>query len=157
MCYIFHMSHLHTCKQAQDRAALRELTANLNDRHRNAQFAGRASAELHTLIFFTDKALAADARIVKVTHCGLQSFLPVCLELRLGFDSMLGTCYGAGSQESILDSEANQYQMCAGAHQWLHRVRAQVRNRGPGVPGGKGRRRRRSLGHGRGDPDGHLA
>ena len=54
--------------QAQDRAALRELTANLNDRHRNAQFAGRASAELHTLIFFQPKQVAADARIVKVTR-----------------------------------------------------------------------------------------
>ena len=52
--------------QAQDRAALRDLTANLNDRHRNAQFAGRASAELHTLIFFSKQAIAADARIVKV-------------------------------------------------------------------------------------------
>lgn len=52
--------------QAQDRAALRDLTANLNDRHRNAQFAGRASVELHTLIFFKMRAIAADARIVKV-------------------------------------------------------------------------------------------
>jgi hypothetical protein len=52
--------------QAQDRAVLRDLTANLNDRHRNAQFAGRASSELHTLIFFSKQAIAADARIVKV-------------------------------------------------------------------------------------------
>ena len=52
--------------QAQDRRSLRDLTANLNDRHRNAQFAGRASVELHTLIFFNNRSVTADARVVKV-------------------------------------------------------------------------------------------
>ena len=61
--------------QAQDRAALRDLTANLNDRHRNAQFAGRASVELHTLIFFCTRAIAADARIVKVLPIGTWSII----------------------------------------------------------------------------------
>lgn len=39
---------------------------NLNNRHRNAQLAGRASVELHTLIFFKDRQVIADARITKV-------------------------------------------------------------------------------------------
>lgn len=58
---------------SKDRDALRALAENLNLRHRNAQTAGRASAELHTLIYFKDRSVLADARITKVsrTGCGL--------------------------------------------------------------------------------------
>ncbi|CAI7903737.1 unnamed protein product, partial [Closterium sp. NIES-53] len=38
--------------QTKDKSALTALTDNLNYRNRNAQMAGRASVELHTLIFF---------------------------------------------------------------------------------------------------------
>ncbi|CAI5989721.1 unnamed protein product [Closterium sp. NIES-65] len=38
--------------QTKDKTALTALTDNLNYRNRNAQMAGRASVELHTLIFF---------------------------------------------------------------------------------------------------------
>ena len=55
--------------QAQDRGTLRDLTANLNERHRNAQFAGRASVELHTLIFFKNRSVIADARVIKARSC----------------------------------------------------------------------------------------
>ena len=58
--------------QARDREALRALCDNLNARHRNAQMAGRASVELHTLIFFRDRQVVADARITKV-----RSLVPV--------------------------------------------------------------------------------
>ncbi len=54
--------------KARDRAALHGLADNLNARHRNAQFAGRASVELHTLIFFQKRTVVADARIIRV--CG---------------------------------------------------------------------------------------
>ena len=53
--------------QARDRDALRALCDNLNARHRNAQMAGRASVELHTLIFFRERQVVADARITKVS------------------------------------------------------------------------------------------
>ncbi len=52
---------------AQDRPALKNLTENLNFRHRNAQLAGRASVELHTLIFFRNRTVIADARVTKVS------------------------------------------------------------------------------------------
>jgi hypothetical protein len=55
-------------EQSCDAVALSALTNNLNTRHRNAQMAGRASVELHTLIFFKDRAVVADARVTKVTH-----------------------------------------------------------------------------------------
>ena len=38
----------------------------MNLRHRAAQQAGRASTELHTLIFFKDRTVVADARVTKV-------------------------------------------------------------------------------------------
>ena len=50
----------------RDAAGLRAVVDNLNLRHRNAQMAGRASVELHTLIFFRDRTTLADARITKV-------------------------------------------------------------------------------------------
>lgn len=53
-------------EKAQDRDALKELTDNLNTRHRNAQLASRASVELHTLIFFHGRSVVADARVTKV-------------------------------------------------------------------------------------------
>lgn len=53
-------------ESARDRAGVHALTDNLNTRHRNAQMAGRASVELHTLIFFKDRTIIADARITRV-------------------------------------------------------------------------------------------
>ena len=50
----------------KDPQALRSLADNLNNRHRNAQFAGRASVELYTLMYFKDRTILADARITKV-------------------------------------------------------------------------------------------
>lgn len=50
----------------RDREALRGCADNLNVRHRNAQMAGRASVELHTLIFFRGRDVVADARVTKV-------------------------------------------------------------------------------------------
>jgi exosome complex exonuclease DIS3/RRP44 len=50
----------------RDKELLRGVAENNNLRHHNAQMAGRASVELHTLIFFTTRALAAEARITKV-------------------------------------------------------------------------------------------
>lgn len=51
-----------------DTAGMKDMVDNLNVRHRNAQMAGRASVELHTLIFFRDRTALADARITKVSH-----------------------------------------------------------------------------------------
>uniref|UniRef100_A0A383VI63 Uncharacterized protein n=1 Tax=Tetradesmus obliquus TaxID=3088 RepID=A0A383VI63_TETOB len=60
----------------RDKDALHDCANNLNTRHRNAQMAGRASVELHTLIFFKDNSVVADARVVKVKQNGLVVFVP---------------------------------------------------------------------------------
>ena len=57
-------------ESSKDRESVRALADNLNTRHRNAQMAGRASVELHTLIFFKDRAVLADARVTKVKSSG---------------------------------------------------------------------------------------
>ncbi|KAK9825185.1 hypothetical protein WJX81_004330 [Elliptochloris bilobata] len=60
----------------REREELHELSDNLNARHRGAQMAGRASVELHTLIFFRARDVVADARITKVRANGLIVFVP---------------------------------------------------------------------------------
>ena len=60
-------------ESARDRAGVHALTDNLNSRHRNAQMAGRASVELHTLIFFKDRTIIADARITRVSHLSMSN------------------------------------------------------------------------------------
>ncbi|MEW5311018.1 MAG: hypothetical protein WDW38_002766 [Sanguina aurantia] len=62
--------------RARDRASLRVCSDNINKRHRNAQLAGRASVELHTLIFFLNRTLMADARVTRVKANGLIVFVP---------------------------------------------------------------------------------
>jgi len=61
---------------ARDMDALRECSDNLNKRHHSAQMAGRASVELHTLIFFKERSVVADARVSKVKANGLIVFVP---------------------------------------------------------------------------------
>ncbi|KAK9797008.1 hypothetical protein WJX73_004308 [Symbiochloris irregularis] len=60
----------------RDAAGLKAVVDNLNVRHRNAQMAGRASVELHTLIFFHERIVLADARITKVRSKGVIVFIP---------------------------------------------------------------------------------
>ncbi|CAI7867031.1 unnamed protein product, partial [Closterium sp. NIES-54] len=62
--------------QTKDKSALTALTDNLNYRNRNAQMAGRASVELHTLIFFRTRPTDAEGRIVMVRSNGLIVFVP---------------------------------------------------------------------------------
>lgn len=62
--------------QFRDRSTLTSISDNLNYRHRNAQMAGRASVELHTLIFFKNRPMDAEARIVKIQSNGFIVFVP---------------------------------------------------------------------------------
>lgn len=61
-----HLSELP--ESSKDKMSVHALADNLNTRHRNAQMAGRASVELHTLIYFKDRSILADARITKVSQ-----------------------------------------------------------------------------------------
>lgn len=60
----------------RDRELMHGVVDNANLRHRNAQMAGRASVELHTLIFFKSRQVVADARVTKVRANGLIVFVP---------------------------------------------------------------------------------
>ncbi len=53
-------------ESARDSQALQRSAGNMNLRHRNAQMAGRASVELHTLIFFKSRAIVTEARVLRV-------------------------------------------------------------------------------------------
>ncbi|MED6204064.1 Exosome complex exonuclease RRP44 A [Stylosanthes scabra] len=60
----------------QDRLQLTSISDNLNYRHRNAQMAGRASVELHTLIYFRNRPTDTEARVVKIRSNGFFVFVP---------------------------------------------------------------------------------
>ncbi|KAL6771469.1 hypothetical protein ACKKBG_A26505 [Auxenochlorella protothecoides x Auxenochlorella symbiontica] len=60
----------------RDRPRVADTVDNLNVRHKNAQLAGRASVELHTLIFFRGRTVVADARVTRVRANGLLVFVP---------------------------------------------------------------------------------
>jgi len=60
----------------RDKLFMHDTVENLNLRHRNAQHAGRASVDLHTLIFFKEKEIIADGRITKVKSNGVLVFVP---------------------------------------------------------------------------------
>ncbi|XP_062144128.1 exosome complex exonuclease RRP44 homolog A isoform X2 [Alnus glutinosa] len=60
----------------QDRPQLTSVADNLNYRHRNAQMAGRASVELHTLIYFRKRPTDTEARVVKIRANGFIVFVP---------------------------------------------------------------------------------
>ncbi|GAB2279377.1 Exosome complex exonuclease RRP44 A [Dionaea muscipula] len=60
----------------QDKPELTNIADNLNYRHRNAQMAGRASVELHTLIYFRKRPTDTEARIVKIRSNGFIVFVP---------------------------------------------------------------------------------
>uniref|UniRef100_A0A803KXH7 Uncharacterized protein n=1 Tax=Chenopodium quinoa TaxID=63459 RepID=A0A803KXH7_CHEQI len=72
----------------QDRPQLTSIADNLNYRHRNAQMAGRASVELHTLIYFRKRPTDTEARIVKIRSNGFIVFVPNSV------DDDLDICYG---------------------------------------------------------------
>eukprot|EP00873_Tetraselmis_striata_P021093 jgi/Tetstr1/441357/TSEL_029608.t1 len=61
---------------ARDKLGMRGVVSNLNERHHNAQMAGRASVELHTLVFFYGRTLLADARVIRVRANALVVFVP---------------------------------------------------------------------------------
>jgi len=61
---------------ARDKVGMRDVVSNLNERHHNAQMAGRASVELHTLIFFHGRSVLADARVLKLRTNGIIVFVP---------------------------------------------------------------------------------
>lgn len=77
-------------ESSKDRDSVRSLADNLNVRHRNAQMAGRASVELHTLIYFKNRTVLADARITKVTLTPLPPRHPVSWR----------TCFGRHRESS---------------------------------------------------------
>lgn len=81
---------MHVCCGCRGLQALRRSPPNcpsarlplpLLCRCRNAQMAGRASVELHTLIFFRSRVAIADARVTKARRCLPCSLSADCLAL----------------------------------------------------------------------------
>ena len=87
-----------------DKQGLREQVAQLNYRHRNAQMAGRASAELHTVLFFRNKPTNASARIIRVRKKGMVVFIP-----QYGIEGpvILGSASSSSSTPTTTNTDAD--------------------------------------------------
>mmetsp|Transcript_15462 Transcript_15462/g.48742 ORF Transcript_15462/g.48742 Transcript_15462/m.48742 type:complete len:277 (+) Transcript_15462:1146-1976(+) len=85
---------------ALDARAMADLTDNLNHRHTMAQYAGRASVGLHTLIFFRGKEVVEDAHVIKVRDNGVVVLVP-----RYGIEGVIFVC-GAGERNPFAFDEA---------------------------------------------------
>uniref|UniRef100_A0A0N5A633 Protein DIS3 homolog n=1 Tax=Parastrongyloides trichosuri TaxID=131310 RepID=A0A0N5A633_PARTI len=71
-------------KDFANKSRVMAATENMNYRHRNAQYASRASVFLNTLLYFKDKTETVDSYIMKVKSNGVQVFVP-----KYGFDSAI--------------------------------------------------------------------
>lgn len=63
-------------EKLKDRDDMEGVVSNMNDRHTNAARAGRSSAQLHTLVFFREKEVVADARVIRVQSNGIIVLVP---------------------------------------------------------------------------------
>lgn len=67
---------LYPPRTLSDKNKLNELTSNLNFRHRMAQQASRSSVELYTQLYFRNKILEEDGRVIRVLKNGLVVLIP---------------------------------------------------------------------------------
>eukprot|EP01027_Heterolobosea_sp_BB2_P014247 GEZU01020488.1.p1 GENE.GEZU01020488.1~~GEZU01020488.1.p1 ORF type:complete len:241 (-),score=96.54 GEZU01020488.1:165-806(-) len=66
---------------------MREICDGINMRNRMAQFAGRASADLHTMIYFRNKVAYEDAYIMRIMANSVSLFIP-----RYGIETIVYVC-----------------------------------------------------------------
>jgi len=84
-----------------DADAMSALTDNLNHRHTMAQYAGRASVGLHTLIFFRNRTETEDAYIIKVRDNGVVVLVP-----RYGIEGIVFVSEGDAVSPFTFDEKA---------------------------------------------------
>lgn len=66
----------------RDAAGCKDVADHLNHRHRMAQFAGRASTDLHSHVFFKDRVAEEEAYVMRVRKNGVIVMIP-----KLGLES----------------------------------------------------------------------
>ncbi|KAI5437876.1 hypothetical protein KIW84_023843 [Lathyrus oleraceus] len=96
----------------QDRLQLTSIADNLNYRHRNAQMAGRASVELHTLIYFRKRPTDTEARIVNIRSNGFFVLVP---KYRIEGPVYLTTRDEKGSGEWYVDEQEQKIKKMDGS------------------------------------------
>ena len=73
-----------TYPQLLDKHYLQQACNNMNYRHKMAQYAGRASVDLHSQLFFRNRRVDEDAYVLAVKKNALQVLIP-----RYGLESTL--------------------------------------------------------------------
>ena len=90
----------------EDSRRLGDVADNCNVRHRNAQLASRASVELHTHVFFRNRSVVTDARVIRVRTNGLIVFVPKFgIEGPVFFEDDNGGAAGAGAGGGVKGGE----------------------------------------------------
>ncbi|TYZ66284.1 hypothetical protein PybrP1_006340 [[Pythium] brassicae (nom. inval.)] len=89
----------------ESKAHLHEISEQLNRRHHAAQLAGRASVNLHTLLYFQQFPTTTDAVITKVKNNGVGVLLP-----RFGIEGMIFVCdKGEQDDEQVVRFDAEHH------------------------------------------------
>tara|TARA_B100000524_G_scaffold260752_1_gene141899 strand:- start:281 stop:3166 length:2886 start_codon:yes stop_codon:yes gene_type:complete len=86
--------------QTLDANLMGEITDNINHRHTMAQYAGRASVGLHTLVFFRGRTVEEDAYIIKVRDNGVVVLVP-----RYGIEGIVFVADKAGGGAFTFDEK----------------------------------------------------
>jgi len=100
--------------QLSSKSYLHDLAANMNRRHRSAQMAGRASVQLHTLIFFSGEAggVTVDAYVLDVDTTYTEGVKPA---LRV-----IVPRYGIEGRVELNDVDADDPRLVR--HEGLHKI-----------------------------------
>ena len=81
-----------------DRAKQQDQCAHMNKRHKSAQYAQRASVNLHTLLYFKDKPSTEDAYVLSVLEDGIVILVPKFgIEGTISFNNTPSTSIGEES------------------------------------------------------------
>ncbi|CDH60378.1 exosome complex exonuclease rrp44 isoform 1 [Lichtheimia corymbifera JMRC:FSU:9682] len=90
-------------QELTDKTKMKELCDVLNHRHRMAQMAGRSSVELYTNMFFKNKTLVEEGRVIRILKNGFVVLVP-----RFGIESIVYTSKGPDEPSVfIYDEEKN--------------------------------------------------
>ena len=94
----------------EDRAGMKRVSDNLNRRHLLAQLAGRASAALHTNVYFSRRATAQRGLVMAVRENGAIVFVPA-----LGLEGSVALAEPATGRPLAFDARAHTLRSAADA------------------------------------------
>ncbi|KHJ76353.1 hypothetical protein OESDEN_24027 [Oesophagostomum dentatum] len=100
-------------------ANVQKISQNINYRHKNAQYAGRASVQLNVLTYFQGREETCEGFVMGVRTNGIQVFVP-----KYGLESMIVLQQGKGT---VIDIEESCVRHAEQVIHELDRVKVRIR------------------------------